>query len=326
MLTSSLIAGGGARPIAPDLDLTNVPTVKAILTRHNFAVSKRLGQNFLIDRNALEALVSAAHVEGEAAIEVGPGLGVLTRELADRAASVVAIEVATRLEPILAESLGARKNVGILFADFLHVPAETFSGGPYILASNLPYAITTPTLFRFLDGEIDWKRIVVTVQAELAERLAARPGTHEYGALTIAAQSAASVSLVRRIPSSSFWPRPKVASAVVALEPRSGPRIPRLLLRDILRHAFSSRRKTLRNALGRIEGAVDLAVSLGISAEARPERVTVDEWTALARALSTLGPSEAPDGARAVGGPHVSERKAGRRPSFERDNSRGRRE
>lgn len=302
-------------PAAPEveLDLTSVPAIKALITRHGYVVSKRLGQNFLIDRGALDAIVTSARVDGEAVIEVGPGLGVLTRELADRAASVVAIEVATRLEPILKESVGARENVRILFADFLQVPAETFADGPWVLAANLPYAVTTPTLFRFLDGEIDWKRLSVTVQAELAERMASGPGTHEYGALSVAAQSAATVSIVRRIPSSSFWPRPRVASAIVSLEPRPGPEIPRLLLRDILRHAFSSRRKTLRNALSRIEGAVDLAVSLGISPESRPERVAVDEWTALARSLAASDTGAAQRAAQGSGGPHVSERSRERR-------------
>jgi 16S rRNA (adenine1518-N6/adenine1519-N6)-dimethyltransferase len=190
------------------------------------------------------------------------------------------------------------------------VPAEIFSGKRWILASNLPYAVTTPTLFRFLDGEIAWKRLSVTVQAELAERMASRPGTHEYGALSVAAQSAAAVSIVRRIPSSSFWPRPKVASAVVSLEPRAGLDVPRLLLREILRHAFSSRRKTLRNALSRIEGAVDLAVSLGISPDARPERVDVEEWTALACALAARGDDASVGGA--IGGPHLAAPKPAR--------------
>lgn len=214
---------------------------------------------------------------------MGPGCGTLTRGLAARARRVLAVEVATRLEPVLAETLGGLANVEVVFGDFLHVPNERFAAPtPWLMVSNLPYAITTPALFRFLDGGIAWSRMVITIQAEVAERLAAGPGTSSYGALSIAAQAVSRITRVKSLASSAFWPRPRVASAVVRLEPTGEPRIE--TLRPLLRDAFSARRKTLRNALAAHPAALQVLRDRGIEPSRRPETVPVEDWKAAARA------------------------------------------
>jgi 16S rRNA (adenine1518-N6/adenine1519-N6)-dimethyltransferase len=267
--------------VAETADLTNPAVIKDLLARHDFRVSNRLGQNFLRNRSILDSVVEAAEVEGEAVIEIGPGLGVLTQPLAERADRLVAVEAARRLEPILAETLHGLENVTLFFEDFLRLPAERLGKKPLVMASNLPYSITTPALFRFLDGEIPWKRIVVMVQFELAVRLTAAPGNHDYGALSVAAQSAGRPRIVRRVPSGAFWPPPRVASAIVRIDPRPDFVAP-AVLRPLLRRAFSSRRKTLKNALGGLPEVLDRARSLGIDLGRRPETLSVDEWRALA--------------------------------------------
>ena len=264
--------------------LTDLRFIKEILTRHRFRLSSRLGQNFLRNEAILQCIVETAAPDGERVIEVGPGLGTLTRALAERADRVIAIEAARRLEPVLGETLTGLRNVSLIFEDFLRVPSERLAGAPAVLAANLPYNITTPVLFRFLDGEIAWKRIVVMVQAELAERIVAAPGTHEYGALSVAAQSAGATRLVRRVPSASFWPAPRVESAILLIEPRLDAVSPKRL-RPLLRSAFSSRRKTLKNALRAFPRSLEALQQLEIDPGLRPENVTVAEWARLATAL-----------------------------------------
>lgn len=264
------------------MTLTDPAVIKEILGRHGFLVSKKLGQNFLCDPEVIDAIVREASPAGEHVLEIGPGLGVLTRELAKDAAAVTAIEVARRLEPILAETLAEFTNIRLIFEDFLHLDADALTED-YVVASNLPYSITTPAIFRFLDEKIRWKRMVLTVQAEVGERLAAAANTREYGGLSIAAQAAADVRLICRIPSSAFWPRPKVESAVVTLTPRECSRPKNL--RTILRIAFSQRRKTLKNALSSLPKGFDAIGACGLDPSQRPGTVPVESWLELARYL-----------------------------------------
>ncbi len=277
------------------MNLTSVTTIKELMSRHGLRPSRNLGQNFFLSAPALETIVEAASPAGESCLEIGPGLGTLTRALATRARTVTAVEISRRLEPLLAETLADLDNVRVLYEDFLRVALEDPPGG-WVVAANLPYVITTPALFRFLDGEIAWKRIVVTVQAELAERLVAPHDTAEYGALSVAAQSAATIVILRRLPSSCFWPRPRVESAIVLMTPRSLPR-PRSL-RALLRAAFSARRKTLWNALAGIPGGRDALGASGLDVKARPETLSVEEWMGLAGSLdrdptgAVAGPEE----------------------------------
>ncbi len=257
--------------------------LKELLARHDYKVSSALGQNFLCDAGAVAAILAAAEPAGRDVLEIGPGCGTLTAALAATSRRVLAIEVARRLEPVLRETLRGRSNVEVIFEDFLHVAAERFTAPePWLMVSNLPYAITTPALFRFLDGEIRWSRMIITIQAEVAARMAAKPGTGEYGGLSIAAQAAATVSVVKRLSSSAFWPQPRVSSAVVRLEPRRGSRP--ATLRSLLRDAFSARRKTLRNALAAHPVALETLCQRGIEIGRRPETVAVDDWVAAAAA------------------------------------------
>lgn len=263
--------------------LTNVTDVKELITRHGYRISKMLGQNFLCDEHALEKIIESSEPANEDVLEIGPGLGVLTERLAQTARSVTAIEVARRLEPILKETVGALPNVKIIYSDFLALDPSAVPGN-YVIASNLPYAISTPAIFRFLDGEIRWKRMTITVQAEVAERLASKSGSKTYGALSVAAQASAEVEIVHHLSSSSFWPRPKVASAIVTMTPRPGSRPPQL--RNVLRAAFSARRKTLKNALANFPEASEIIKECGLDLSQRPETVPVEKWLDLARRFS----------------------------------------
>lgn len=220
---------------------------------------------------------------GEAILEIGPGLGVLTREISRLARSVTAVEISRRLEPILAANLEDRSNVRVIWNDFLQcTTSELGEDETWLAVGNLPYSIATPAIFRFLDGEIRWKRIVCMVQAEVAERMVAPHGNKRYGALSIGVQSAASVRIIRTVPPSAFWPRPKVTSAILEMVPaRRLELFDRSFLKRVLASAFSSRRKTMKNALRTFPNAGEAMRLCGISHQNRPEQISVDGWLSL---------------------------------------------
>jgi 16S rRNA (adenine1518-N6/adenine1519-N6)-dimethyltransferase len=260
-----------------------------------------LGQRFLVDRGVLRTIVEAADLSpADDVLEVGPGPGVLTGQLAARARSVTAVEIDERMVAVLRDTLAGHDNVTIVRADALEV--DLFALGedrPTRIVANLPYQITTPLLERFIGDERRPPLIVVLVQEEVARRIVATPtSAKERGYLSVFVQSFADARIVRRVPSRAFRPPPKVSSAVVALRTRARPAFAPLERAAFLRFVsdvFRHRRKQLRSALGHEAGVAreraEAALSAsGIEPRRRAEELSLDEWVALARAAGV--PSE----------------------------------
>lgn len=285
--------------------------VAEVLQRYGLAPRKGLGQNFLVDRNILRQIVAAASIRDEdTVIEIGPGLGVLTWALADAARTVVAVEVDAGLVRWLTELMQERDNVHVVHADALQVDLRQLfaehppgSGGAYKVAANLPYYITTPLLMRFLEENLPVDTMVVMVQREVAQRMTARPGTKEYGALSVAIQLRADVELVTVVSPHVFFPKPAVESAVVRLSLRPLPDVVKdeAFLFAVVRAAFAQRRKTVRNALKSAvkpagagaglwtELAVEPALAAaGIDGGRRGETLSEEEFIRLANELAML--------------------------------------
>jgi 16S rRNA (adenine1518-N6/adenine1519-N6)-dimethyltransferase len=254
----------------------------------------------------LDRIVRAAALQsGDRVLEVGPGLGALTRRLADSSAFVTAIEIDTLLEPILAETLEDRANVRVVFQDFLKVDLDAlldqaFGAEPGVVVANIPYYITTPILERLLAHKDRVKRIVLLVQQEFAERLAGVPGTEAYGSMTVFAQYHTRVEIAGTVSRNCFLPPPEVASAIVVFTPVAGGTIP---VRDeaaffrIVHAAFGQRRKTLPNALAGGDTGLDrpraesLVVEAGIDPARRGETLSLEEFARLADAYVARNPS-----------------------------------
>lgn len=268
------------------------------LEAHGLFPRKRHGQHFLVSRTILQRILAEAELGPDCvAVEVGSGTGLLTEMLVDSGAAVLAVELDAGLARLLAERLGHRPNLRIWTADalrfdFVSALAPHRGQGPIRVVANIPYAITTPLLFRLLAAEGLFDRFCLTVQREVAERLAARPGTKAYGALTLACQYRAATRTILRIPPQAFYPAPAVESALVRMDCRAAPPVAvrsEAQLFRVIRAAFGQRRKTLRNALrhagwtaGSVEGALDAA---GVAGERRGETLSLDEFACLSEAL-----------------------------------------
>jgi 16S rRNA (adenine1518-N6/adenine1519-N6)-dimethyltransferase len=270
--------------------------LREVLRRHGVRAATSLGQRFLVDKSALAAIVDAAELSpDDDVLEIGPGPGVLTRELASRARSVTAVEIDERMVRILEETLAEYANVRVVRADALRVDLLGRGDRPFTrIVANLPYQITTPLLERFLADARRPPLVVVLVQHEVARRIVAIPrDAKERGYLSVFVQSFAEPRLVRRVPARSFRPQPRVDSAVVALRARTRPAFAPLAQEPFLKlvsDAFRHRRKQLRAALGHEAGldrerATAVLAAAGIRPERRPEELTLDEWVALARAV-----------------------------------------
>jgi 16S rRNA (adenine1518-N6/adenine1519-N6)-dimethyltransferase len=288
------------------INLSSPADVAALLRRQGLRPKKRLGQNFLVDRNTLEKIADAAELTpGDRVLEIGPGLGALTRALAERADRVVAVEVDADLLPILRETLGDLPNVRIVHADFLALPLDAFlpehvgDRGVKVVA-NIPYYITSPILERLLAASARIERILLLVQKEVADRLTARPGTADYSSLTLFARYHAEVEVAGRVSRNVFYPPPAVDSAILRLRPRPEPAVraadPGRLF-DVIHAAFQQRRKTLLNALtgfsalrlARPDAEAALRAA-GIEPQRRGETLSLEEFARLADAVTAAGP------------------------------------
>ena len=207
--------------------LSSHRATKEIVNKHNFKFSKSLGQNFLIDDNVIDKILEGSRLsETDKIIEVGPGIGTLTREMGKTAQKVVAIEIDKTLIPILEETLADLENVEVVNEDILKVDIqglikEKLDGGPVKLIANLPYYITTPIVMKFLEEDIPVTDIVVMVQKEVADRMNAKPSTKDYGALSVAVQYYCDTEIVAKAPRHMFVPQPNVDSIVIGLHVRS---------------------------------------------------------------------------------------------------------
>jgi 16S rRNA (adenine1518-N6/adenine1519-N6)-dimethyltransferase len=256
---------------------------------------KRFGQHFLSDPEILRRIVNAADVgRGATVVEVGPGRGALTEELASRGANVIAVELDRDLIPLLRAQFESHDNVTIVDANILDVTpsqllARAGAAPPYIVVANLPYNIAAPTLRRFLEADLPPLRMVVMVQAEVAEAIAAAPG--DMSLLSVATQVYADAKIVMRVRPGSFTPPPKVDSAVVRLDVLPQPRVdvPLDVFFRVVRAGFGNPRKQLRNSLSfglhvKQERVEPVLAAAGIDATRRPHTLSIAEWEAIARA------------------------------------------
>ncbi|MCY4378853.1 MAG: 16S rRNA (adenine(1518)-N(6)/adenine(1519)-N(6))-dimethyltransferase RsmA [Candidatus Dadabacteria bacterium] len=255
-----------------------------------FRQTKRLGQNFLNDPNILRKICATAKLQKEDhVIEIGPGKGSLTEHLAHGAGRVTAIEKDKRLRTFLDEKFGESANVRFVYEDILKTGFSRFSDGEKTkLVSNLPYNISTQILLKLLDERELFSRIVVMLQKEVAQRISSAKGRKSYGSLSVLLQSCFSVKLAFKVSRHAFYPVPEVDSAVVVLDPLKDPVFPvsnEKTFRTVTRHAFSSRRKTIRNSLGNFfeRKMVERALSdSGIDQGRRAESLSVEEFAKLA--------------------------------------------
>ena len=282
--------------------LTSPAELKALLERHGFRFSKALGQNFLIEPSVPRRIAEASGAdENTLALEVGPGVGCLTSELARRAKKVVAIELDSALRGVLDETLGGLENVEIVWGDAAKLDLaalvrERAGALRPVVCANLPYSVTTPLLAAFIEAGC-FERMTVMIQREVAQRLAAAPGTKDYGAFTVFVNWHCEVKRLFDVPPECFMPRPRVTSSVAALTPRAEPpcavRDEALMFRCV-RAAFSQRRKTLSNALsnglGGFERAEVLAAldAAGIDPRSRGETLSGADFARLSDALASL--------------------------------------
>ena len=245
-------------------NLLSINVIKELMAEHEVSFSKGLGQNFLIDRRALERIVQAADPSPEDVIlEVGPGIGTLTCQIAPVVGKVIAVEIDQRLEPILETTLAEFTNITTHFNDILKTSLTDLIPQTSSLkaVANLPYYITTPVIFYLLESDLIWQRLVFLVQKEVAERLAAKPGSRLYGAPSVTIQARGKVSIAAVVRAGCFIPRPKVDSAVIVIEPfNEPPRYNRNLLRLVVQKAFAQRRKKVFNALT-AKGVAELDLS-----------------------------------------------------------------
>ena len=284
---------------AIDSRLTDIGYIRDLLDRHGFSFSKKLGQNFLVNPSVCPRMAEACGASPESGVlEIGPGIGVLTRELASRAGKVVAIELDDRLPPVLAETLGGYDNVRVVQGDCmkLDLPAllrEEFGDRPVAVCANLPYYITSPIIMNLLESRLPVTNITVMVQKEAAQRLCAVPGTRQAGAVTLAVQYYAEAQTLFGVSRGSFLPAPNVDSAVIRLTVRQQPPVSvadeRHLFR-LIRAGFGQRRKTLLNSLtaaGYTKETLAAALTAaGIATTARAEELTLPQFAALSDALT----------------------------------------
>ncbi|MET0629127.1 MAG: 16S rRNA (adenine(1518)-N(6)/adenine(1519)-N(6))-dimethyltransferase RsmA [Acidimicrobiia bacterium] len=278
------------------MDLLTPTSIRALLDRHGIAPKKSLGQNFLADPNTARRIATLAALSpGDAVLEIGPGLGSLTLALLERGAEVRAVELDQRLALALADVLGPDTEVDVRVADALHAPLDQLlardDGRGWTCVSNLPYNVAVPVVIRLLEEAPDVERVVVLVQREVGERLAAGPGDAQYGAVSVKVAYYSEASLLGVVPPTVFMPRPKVDSVLVGLVRRAAPPVdvPEVAaLFGLVRSGFGQRRKMLRRSLQPVLGARTEAVldAAGIAPTARAETLGLEQWAAVARSAA----------------------------------------
>lgn len=275
-------------------DLGNPQNTIAVLQKYQFHFQKKFGQNFLIDERVIGRILDAAGIDGDdCVIEIGPGIGTMTQYLAERAREVVAVEIDKMLIPILADTLSAYDNVTVLNEDILKVDIaalveERNGGRPVKVVANLPYYITTPIIMGLFESNVPVESMTVMVQKEVAERMQAKPGTKDYGALTLAVQYYAKSDIAAHVPPNCFMPRPQVASAVITLLRYEEPPVKAAdagRMFAIIRAVFNQRRKTMVNS---VSNAKELGVTkervlsalerMGESPTVRGETFTLEKF------------------------------------------------
>lgn len=272
--------------------LSNINTVKEILRKHGFTFSKALGQNFLINPSVCPRMAQACGADkNSGVVEVGPGIGVLTNELAKQAKKVVAVELDKRLLPVLEETLNEHKNVKVINGDVMKLDLnklieDEFQGMNVCVCANLPYYITSPIVMRLLEEKLNVTSITVMVQKEAAQRICAEIGTRQCGAVTAAVWYYSEPELLFNVSSGSFMPAPKVDSAVIRLNIRKEPPVSVIneeVFFKTVKASFSQRRKNIANSLSTglslgKKQVIDLLNECGISSSKRAEELSMDDF------------------------------------------------
>lgn len=279
--------------------LTDISVIKDIFARHGFSFSKALGQNFIVNPSVCPKIAEmGGAAKGVGVIEIGTGVGVLTHELAKRAEKVVAIEIDTRLLPILEETLSEHKNVTIINGDIMkldlaEIIAEHFQGMEVVVCANLPYYITSPIIMMLLESRLPISAVTVMVQKEAGVRLCAQPGTRDVGAVTIAVRYYSEPELLFNVSRGSFMPAPNVDSCVIRLNLRKDNKYnaadEKFFFRTV-RGAFSQRRKNLLNSLSSSMGIDKQTVATavekaGLPANIRPEQLLMEDFIRVSELL-----------------------------------------
>lgn len=282
-------------------ELGNPQNTIEVLQKYRFNFQKKFGQNFLIDTHVLDKIIDASGVtEDDFVLEIGPGIGTMTQYLCERAREVVAVEIDKNLIPILSDTLKNYSNVTVINEDILKLDIcklaeEKNQGKPIKVVANLPYYITTPIIMGLFESHVPIDSITIMVQKEVAERMQEKPGSKEYGALSLAVQYYAKPEIVANVPPNCFMPRPNVGSAVIRLTRHEKPPVEvedeKLMFR-IIRASFNQRRKTLANGLNNSpeihlpkEVIQESIVSLGVPENIRGEALSLEQFAELSNEM-----------------------------------------
>ena len=276
---------------------------KEIINKYSFAFQKKFGQNFLIDSNILESIVSAADItKDDFVLEIGPGIGTMTQYLCEAARQVVAVEIDKMLIPILKDTLSEYDNVEVINQDVLKLDIKALAqeknnGKPIKVVANLPYYITTPIIMGLFESKVPIESITIMVQKEVADRMQTGPGSKDYGALSLAVQYYADAKVQLNVSASCFMPRPNVDSAVIKLTAHEKPvvDVDETLMFKVIRASFNQRRKTLVNGLKNSseldytkEEIVQAIKAIGKEENIRGEKLTLEEFVALSNSLKVV--------------------------------------
>lgn len=275
--------------------------IKEILSRHGFKFSKSLGQNFLIDGNIVRNIVEKANItKDDYILEIGPGIGTLTEELAIRGKKVVAVEIDKKLLPILDESLGKYNNIEIIHGDILDLDIEKLieekmDNKRIKIVANLPYYVTTPIIGKLIEDRLNLESIVVMVQKEVANRMASPPGSKQYGSLSVFIDFYTRAEIILNVPKTVFMPQPKIDSSVIKLDIKKElPDIDLDKLFKVVKAGFSKRRKTILNALSSYgfdlekEEIKKVLEGLNIDPSQRAERLSTEDFIKISEGLPLL--------------------------------------
>ena len=278
----------------------------AVLKKYNFSFQKKYGQNFLIDTNILERIISESEIiKDDCVLEIGPGIGNMTQYLAESAKRVVAVEIDRSLIPILEDTLSGYDNVTVINDDILKVDIKKLcdeynDSRPIKVVANLPYYITTPIIMGLFESHVPLKSITIMVQKEVADRMQQKPGSKDYGALSLAVQYYAKPEIVAEVSPNCFIPKPNVSSAVIRLTRYENPPIEvddEHFMFSLIRASFNQRRKTLANGLANGGLGLDretvnsMLEKMGLSLTVRGEALTLEQFAKLSNLLGKKGNS-----------------------------------
>lgn len=289
--------------------LSNPKVTIEIIKKYNFTFQKRFGQNFLIDSHVIEKIIQAAEItKDDTVLEIGPGIGTMTQYLAEAAKKVFAVEIDKNLLPVLEETLGEYDNVQVINEDILKVDIKRLLGltdettGEVAksckVVANLPYYITTPIIMGLLEEHIPAQSITVMVQKEVAQRMQAKPGSKDYGALSLAIAYYADPYIVANVPPNCFMPRPNVGSAVIRLARWETPPVEvedERFMFALIRASFNQRRKTLQNGINNApelsvskEQVVEALTKMGLPPQVRGEMLSLEQFAKLSDLLGQM--------------------------------------